>query len=145
MAETNGLKLFAEDEADLKVISAAMQDAVAKAGALKYQAKRRRFSLEVNRYRWEDKSKSRSRAIFAIDSVLGVKARGLTKSDPEMVISILSVTFEPAETAPAGKIHILFAGDGELALEVECLDVTLLDGAHVWPTKHEPGHEPRKT
>jgi len=38
MAGTHGLKLFAEDEADLKVISAALQDAVTKAGALRYQA-----------------------------------------------------------------------------------------------------------
>lgn len=143
MAEANGLKLFAEDDADLKVISAALQDGVTKAGALKYQVKKRRFSCEVNRYRWEDKTKSRTRAIFAVDSVLGVKSRGMTKSDPDMVISILSVSFEPGEVAPAGTIRILFAGDGELALSVECLDITLLDGAQVWPTKHEPGHAPR--
>jgi len=50
MADTHGLKLFAEDEADLKVISAALQDGVTKAGALRYQAKKRRFSIELNRY-----------------------------------------------------------------------------------------------
>jgi len=77
--------------------------------------------------------------------VLGVKARGLSKGDPEMVVSILSVSFEPGETTPAGTVKLLFAGDGELALEVECLDITLLDGEHVWPTKHEPGHEQRNT
>ena len=145
MAEGKALRLVAEDEADLKIISAALQDAVAKAGALKYQAKKRRFSLELNRYRWEDDSKSRARSIFAIESVLGVKGRGLNKSDPEMVISLLSINFEPAAEAPAGTLRMLFAGDGELALEVECLDVTLLDGEQVWPTKHEPGHEPRNT
>jgi len=145
MADTHGLKLFAEDEADLKVISAALQDGVTKAGALRYQAKKRRFSIELNRYRWEEKTKSRTRAIFAVDSVLGVKARGLSKGDPEMVVSILSVSFEPGETTPAGTVKLLFAGDGELALEVECLDITLLDGEHVWPTKHEPGHEQRNT
>ena len=145
MAEGKALRLVAEDESDLKVISAALQDAVAKAGALKYQSKKRRFSIEVNRFRWEDKTKSRTRALLAIDSVLNVKARGLTKSDPEMVISILSMSFEAGQEAPAGTLRLLFAGDGELALEVECLDVTLLDGAQVWPTKHQPDHEPRKT
>lgn len=145
MGDVNGLRLIAEDEADLKVISAALQDAVAKAGSLKYLAKKRRFSLEVNRYRWEDESKSRARAILAIDSVLGVKARGLSKSDPEMVISLLSLNFEPGSEAPGGTLMMLFAGDGELALEVECLDVTLLDGGQVWPTKHQPDHAPRKT
>jgi len=144
LADLKPLRLVAEDEADLKVISAALQDSVAKAGALKYQAKRRRFSLEVNRYRWESDAKSRARAILSIDSVLGVKARGLTKSDPEMVISLLSIAFEPSANTPAGEVRMLFAGDGELVLEVECLDITLLDGVQVWPTKHEPGHEPRK-
>lgn len=145
MAGTHGLKLFAEDEADLKIISAALQDAVTKAGALRYQAKKRRFSIELNRYRWEETTKSRARAIFAVDGVLGVKARGLSKGDPEVVVSILSVSFEPGETAPGGTVRLLFAGDGELALEVECLDVTLLDGEHVWPTKHAPAHDPRNT
>jgi len=144
MAEAKPLRLIAEDEADLKVISAALQDCVAKAGALKYQAKKRRFSMEVNRYRWEDDSKSRARAILSVDSVLGIKARGLNKSDPEMVISLMSITFEPGDEAPAGKVSMLFSGDGELALDVECLDITLLDGQQVWPTKHEPGHEQRK-
>lgn len=145
MADDKTLRLIAEDEADLEVVSAALQDAVAKIGALRYQAKKRRFSVEVNRYRWEDKTKSRARAILGIDSVLNVKARGLTKSDPEMVISILSITFESGDVAPAGTLRILFAGDGELALEVECLDVTLLDGAHIWPTKHQPDHAPRSS
>jgi len=144
MGNAKPLRLIAEDEADLKVISAALQDSVAKAGALKYQAKKRRFSMEVNRYRWEDESKSRARAILSIESVLGIKARALSKSDPEMVISLLSIQFESGAEAPAGKVKMLFAGDGELALDVECLDVTLLDGEQVWPTKHEPGHESRK-
>lgn len=144
MAETNGLRLVAEDEADLKVISAALQDALAKAGGLRYQAKKRRFSLEVNRYRWEDKTKTRARSLLAIESVLGVKARGLTKSDPEMVISLMSMTFEAGPEVPSGVLRLLFSGDGELALDVECLDVTLLDGGQVWPTRHEPDHAPRR-
>lgn len=145
MADTNGLRLVAQDAEDLKVISAALQDGVTKAGALKYQAKKRRFALEVNRYRWENQTKSRARAILAIEDVLNVKARGLTKSDPEMVISLLSISFEPGAEAPGGTVRLLFAGDGELVLDVECLDITLLDGAQVWSTKHEPGHAPRKS
>ena len=144
MTETTPLRLVAEDESDLKIISAALQDAVAKAGALKYQAKKRRFSLELNRYRWEDDSKSRTRALLAIDSVLGIKSRALTKADPEIVISLLSLTFEPGAEAPAGQLKLLFSGDGELALDVECLDVTLLDSGQVWPARQEPDHEARR-
>ena len=143
MANGSSLKLFAEDQKDLEVISATLQDSVTKAGSLRYQARKRRFSVELNRYRWEGDRKTRARAIFGIDGVLGVRARGIDKSDPEMVLSILKVTFEPDDTAPAGTLRVLFAGDGELALSVECLDVTLLDGHQVWPTKHKPSHAPR--
>lgn len=144
MVDITPLRLMAEDEADLKIVSAALQDSVTKAGALKYQAKKRRFSLELNRFRWEDKTRRRVRAILGIDNVLKVKTRGLSKSDPEMVISLLSISFVPGTEAPGGTVHLLFAGDGELALEVECLDITLLDGTQVWPTQHTPDHEPRK-
>lgn len=149
MADMTPLRLMAEDEADLKVISAAMQDAVTKAGALRYQARKRRFSVEMNRFRWEGndpakKTKERVRTILRFDGVLSVKSRGLTKSDPELVISLLSVRFEAGEEAPGGHVHLLFAGDGELTLEVECLDATLLDSTTSWTTKHIPDHEPRR-
>lgn len=143
MADAKPLRLFATDEVDLKIISAAIQDGVTKAGALKYQARKRRFSLELNRFRWEDDSKSRARAILAFDSVLAVRSRGLGKSDPEMVISLLAISFDAAPEAPSGVVKLLFAGDGELALDVECLDVTLLDSETVWPAKSEPSHDPR--
>ena len=99
----------------------------------------------MNRYRWEGKTKTRARALLAIDSVLSVKARGITKSDPETVISLMSIRFDPGADAPSGTLKLLFAGDGELAVEVECLDVTLLDGGQVWPTKHAPDHAPRNS
>ena len=114
-----------------------------KAGSLRYQARRRRFSIELNRFRWEDETRQRTRSIFAIDGVLAVRARALSKSNPELVLSILKVEFDPGEDMPAGTVRILFAGDGELELDVECLDVTLLDGDQVWPTKNTPTHANR--
>jgi len=148
MADTGTLKLMAEDEVDLQIISAAIQDAVGKAGGLKYLARKRRFTIETNRFRWEsvdpaEKTQTRVRTILGIDGVLGVKARGMTKSDPELVVSLLSIGFEAGEAAPAGQVKLLFAGDGELVLDVECLDVTLLDSDTEWSTKHKPDHDRR--
>ena len=59
MAEGRALRLIAEDETDLEVISSAVQDAVLKAENLKYDRKRRRFTLEVNRFQWEDSKSKR--------------------------------------------------------------------------------------
>ena len=149
MAEGRALRLIAEDTADLEVISSAVQDAVLKAENLKFDRKRRRFTLEVNRFQWEDsKSKrgpqSRVRSLLAFDGVLSVKTRAVTKSDPDLVLSILTVSFDPDAEPPGGTIKILFAGDGELALEVEAIDATLLDSAYEWSTRQRPDHDKKR-
>lgn len=148
MAEPQSLRLTAEDADDLKVISAAVQDAVCRAGGLRYDSRKRRFTVELNRYRWEaeetDGPRQRVRALLAFDGVLSVKTRAITKVDPELVLSLLQANFEPDDEPPGGVVTLLFAGDGELKLTVEALDATLLDSSHVWPTRRTPSHERRK-
>ena len=149
MPEDKPLRLIAEDATDLKIISAAVQDSVLKAGNLKFDRRARRFTVELNRFEWEDlKSKRgpkmRVRALLAIDGVLGVKTRAVTKADPDLVMSLLSLSFAADETPPGGTLTLLFAGDGELAISVETIDVTLLDSAYEWGTRHLPDHERRR-
>jgi hypothetical protein len=149
MNDTSSLRLMAEDAADLDIISAAVQDSVTKAANLKYERRQRRFSIELNRFRWEaaagrSAQRERVRALLAIDSVLAASSRGLTKSDRDMVVSLLRVEFHPGDEPPGGKVVLTFAGDGEIVLDVEVLDVTLLDSDYVWPTRREPSHEKRR-
>ena len=145
MAEIKALRLLAEDTDDLGVVSAALQDSVLKAENLKYDARKRQFTVELNRFRWEDEgANARVRALLAINSVLSVKTRAVTKRDPDLVLSLLRLTFEPGEHAPGGVLHLLFAGDGELALEVEAIDVTLLDSDYHWPARDRPDHDRKR-
>jgi len=53
MADPQALQLLAEDQDDLAVISAALQDAIAKVGDISYEAKARRLTIALNRFRWE--------------------------------------------------------------------------------------------
>ncbi len=141
------LRLIAADAADLEILSAAVQDSVVKAENLRFDAKARRFSLELNRFRWEaakKKSQERVRTLLAFDGVLSVRTRAISKADPELILSLLSITFAPDAEPPGGTITLLFAGDGELVLKAEMLDATLMDSDYVWPTRHTPGHEKRK-
>lgn len=143
------MRLLGADQDDLKVISAAVQDAVLKAENIKFDARRRRFSVELNRFEWEDIKtkrgpKTRVRSILAFDGVLGVKTRAVTKSDPDLVLSLLAVSFIPDDVPPGGQVSLLFAGDGEIVLQVEALDVTLLDSAYEWATRHQPDHDKRR-
>ena len=148
MADQTSLRLLAETAEDLEVISAAIQDSVVKAGNLKYESRRNRFTLEINRFRWEAGAKrgdgERVRSLLAFDGVLGVKTRAVNKIDPEMILSLLQVSFTPADEPPGGKVTLLFAGDGEIELDVEVLDATLLDSDYVWPTRRLPSHERRR-
>ncbi|HRX73003.1 MAG TPA: DUF2948 family protein, partial [Hyphomonas sp.] len=127
MTELKPLRLIAEEPEDLEIISAAVQDAVVKAENLNYEARHRRFALEINRFRWEEGTQKRGeaervRSLLAFDGVLGVKTRAVNKADPEMILSLLQVTFTPDAEPPGGKVTLLFAGDGEIALTVEALD-----------------------
>ena len=135
------LRLLAEDGDDLAVISAALQDAVAKIGDIRYEAASRRLTIGVNRFRWEAGVRSRERVRSGIQfaGVLAVKARKLRRDAPNAVVELLSLAFEPGE-APGGVIALTFAGGGDLRLDVECVDAILSDVSAAWPARRVPEH-----
>lgn len=141
MAEPAPLRLLAEDAEDLAVISAALQDAVAKIGDIAFDARARRLTLALNRYRWEagGKARERVRTGLQLGGVLGVKSRKLRRDAKGAVVELLSLTFEPGE-APGGAVVFTFAGGGDLRAEVECLDLILADVSDPWSTPRTPGH-----
>ena len=81
MAEPKPLRVKAEDQDDLTVISAALQDAVGQLGDFSFDPRSRRFLMVVNRYRWEaarpGKRGERVRTALEVDSVLAAKSRNL--------------------------------------------------------------------
>lgn len=141
MANALPLRLLAEDADDLTVISAALQDAVAKIGDIHFDAGARTLTLALNRYRWEvgGKNGERVRSALQLGGVLGVQARRLRREAKGAVVELLAVTFEPGE-APAGTVRLAFAGDGDLRVEVECLDAVLADVSAAWSTPRKPSH-----
>ena len=138
--KATALKLLAEDAEDLEVLAAALQDAVLKIGDITWEAQTRRLTLALNRYRWGAREPERVRSAVQVGSVLGVQARRLRRNAREAVVELLTLTFEPGE-APGGRLVFRFAGDGDLAVEVECLDLVLADLSEPWPAKSEPRHE----
>jgi hypothetical protein len=135
------LKLLAEDAEDLKVVSAALQDAVAKVGDIRWEPAARRLTLQLNRFRWEraDKGAERIRTGLQLGGVMSVKARRIRRDRKDAVLELLALTFEPGE-APGGVIAFEFAGGGDLRAEVECVDVILADLSPAWPARRAPSH-----
>ncbi|MGE3142207.1 MAG: DUF2948 family protein [Hyphomonadaceae bacterium] len=139
------LRLIAADLADLDVISAAVQDGLMRMGEIVYDAKTRRFSALLQRFRWERAHErgpyERVRAVLSFDGVEAVRTRRLRRDQPDALAALLSLKFEAAEEPPAGVARLVLAGGGEIALDVECLDVTLVDIGPAWPTPRRPDHE----
>jgi hypothetical protein len=141
MTDTSALKLLAQDADDLAVISAALQDAVAKIGDIRWDASARTLTLACNRFRWESGAKKgqRIRSALQLGDVTGVQARKLRRDAKGAVVELLSVAFEPGE-APGGAVLLTFAGGGDLKVSVDCLDVILADVSEPWATPRKPGH-----
>lgn len=128
------LNLGAMDGDDLQVISTLAQDSVFPITEMTWRAGERRFAILLNRFRWEDRSAAERRkravervqALLVVDNVLRVASQGVDRSDKEVILSLLSVTFEPGEDG-AGQVLLTLAGDGAIRLEVEALEVSLKD------------------
>lgn len=122
------LRLRAVDAEDLAVVSGLAQDAVLTGADISWRPRERRLALLLNRVRWEDQHQppERVRAVVVIENVLSVQAQGLDARDSEVVLSLLSVSFEPGD-APSGRVVLTFAGDGALGADVEALEVVLRD------------------
>lgn len=137
--------LAAEDAADLEVISARLQDAVAKVKDFVYLPKRRRFAALFNRFQWEAGARSgdlRLQSGLHFDGVLSVKSSNIRRGAPDSVISLLAIKFVPKRVDdPAGTVELIFSGGGVLKLEVECIDAGLSDISSPWAARGRPAHE----
>ncbi len=141
MAAPAPLRLLAQDAEDLSIISAALQDAVAKIGDIAFEPKARRLTVAFNRYRWERDTRTheRVRTGLQLAGVLGVQSRRLRRDARSAVVELLAVSFEPGE-APGGAVVFTFAGGGDLRVEVECIEAVLADVSTPWPTPRTPSH-----
>jgi hypothetical protein len=140
LTKTAPLRLLAQDEEDLSVISASLQDAVAKVGDITYEAKAQRLTIALNRFRWEAGTRQRVRAALQLGGVLKVQARKLRRDRADAVVELLALTFEAGD-APGGVLNFSFAGGGDLRAQVECIDAVLADLSAPWPTPRAPAHE----
>jgi hypothetical protein len=140
MGHTPPLRLLAQEPADLEVISAALQDAVAKVGDIVFEPKARRLTIAFNRFRWETGEKTRVRSGLQLGGVLQVQTRKIRRAPKDAVVEVLAMTFEPGE-APGGVVTLSCAGGGDLRAVVECVDAVLADVSEPWPTPRSPAHQ----
>ena len=140
------LNLGAQDADELQVLSALIQDAIFPITEMTWQAKQRRFGLLLNRFRWEEGARGqtapeRVQSILVVDNVMSVASQGVDRAEADMILSVLSATFEAGDDG-AGDIVFTLAGDGAVRLSVEAIELTLKDVTrpYVAPSKKAPSH-----
>jgi hypothetical protein len=155
------LKLRAEDEEDMQVLSACLQDALVTVGDIKFQKDEQRFVFVANRFCWEDAGDGlpalddaetgydetgddpayqRVHCGIRIETVTGVKARGFNPRDNDAILELLALTVEGEGEGDSPEIHLIFAGDAEVSLKVERVLCLMEDLDEHWPTAFKPKH-----
>lgn len=138
------LKLVAMESEDLAIISALLQDAVAKVSEMAYLPAEKRFAMVVNRFDWiaaSEQAKSvRRRAGLHFERVLNARIRNLDLKDEKAVVNLLAVEFAERD-APSGTITLYFSGDAAIQLEVECIEMAMRDLGPEWAAKKRPQHD----
>jgi hypothetical protein len=141
------LKLRAEDEEDLRVISACLQDALIAVGDIKYLPEEHRFVLIANRFCWEaacdeaptaspDDCFERVHTGLRFENVTGVRQRGIDKLDAAQMLELLTIQLDSTS------VILLFAGDAAIRLETAQPLCFIEDLDEPWPTKWRPTHVP---
>jgi hypothetical protein len=137
------IRLRGESTDDLTVIASLTQDAIIPASEISWLPRENRFGLLLNRYRWENKTKDAERVqtVLVFDSVIAARTDGVDPADKEQILSLLDITFTAGDDS-AGTLTLVLAGDGEIALDVECIDIILQDATrpYIAPSKSQPKH-----
>ena len=146
------LNLGANDQADVQVLSALLQDAVLQISDVKWQRKQRRVVMLLNRFRWERENTSsqiqghstapeRVQSLLTISSVARVASQGFDKSDKDLILSLLQLE---ASESDAGDIFLMLtlAGDGAFKLDVDLIEINLRDVTRPYlaPSGQTPHH-----
>ena len=131
------LKLRAEDDEDLAVVSAILQDALVAVVDMAYVAEDKRFVLLASRLRREgaEAGLARIRCGVRFDDVRSVQRQHFSPRDGERILVLLAVRRDRD-----GALRIDFAGGAGVRLEVGRILCHLEDRGEPWPTRQEPRH-----
>lgn len=139
------LRLRAWDSEDLQVIASLTQDAVFPVTEMSWDRRKRRFALLLNRFRWEDGQETRApervQTVLTIEDVMAVRSQGFDRADADLILSLLAITWTAGEDG-TGTLQMVLAGDGEIEISVEALEVSLADVTRPYlaPSGKRPGH-----
>lgn len=137
------LKVLVEDQEDLEVIAACLQDALIPLSGMNYDATLGQFHVIANRFCWECEPENvkgndyyaRVAAGLAFHHVKQIQRKGLDLKNQDELVNLLTI-----HNSENGCIHLVFSGGSEIKLEVDKLCCHLKDIDEPYPTSHKPEH-----
>ncbi|MDA9623810.1 DUF2948 family protein [Pelagibacteraceae bacterium] len=144
--KVKNLKLIANSDDDLRVISAHLQDAIVSPSGIAHLKKNRIFLIQLNRFMWEDVEKGvfrknkRIRTILKFDNVVGVYSKNINSKDKERFLDFLAIETNILPDKYY-EIKLIFSGDSVIKIRSEVIEVTLDDQGSPWESKTKPKHK----
>ena len=140
------LKLKANDENDLKVFAAYLQDALIVPGDIKYLEKNKSLICIFNRFMWEDAEKGifrdnkRIRSALKLNDVTAVKSKNINPKESKKVLEFLTIN-SAKKIDENVDINLLFSDNITISVKAETINATLEDFSDSWTTKIKPVHK----
>ena len=138
------LKPRAEDQEDLVVLSSLLQDSILKVQDMSYLPSSNRFAAVVSRFIWEGEGAQRHRTHARVrsglhfETVRAARAKDVPFLEKDQILELLAIEHGPGENID--HINLIFAGGGQVRLDVETIDVHLSDMGMAWMTRNKPQH-----
>ena len=144
--KVKNLKLIANSDEDLRVISAHLQDSIVSPSDIAHLKKNRIFLMQLNRFMWEDIEKGvfrknkRIRTILKFDNVISVSSKNITVHDKDRFLDFLAIE---SNILPDKNydIKLIFSGDNVISIRSELIEATLDDQGSPWESKTKPKHK----
>ena len=137
------LKLFANSEEDLRVISAHLQDSITQVKNIAHLKKNRIFLIQFNRFMWEDIEKGvfrknrRIQSVLKFDNILDVFSMNINQKNSDRFLDFLAIETK-CLSDKSYQIKLNFAGGILIKLNAEIIECFLEDQGDSWETKNKP-------
>ena len=140
------LKLIANSDEDLRIISAHLQDSIVYTSDIANLKKNRIFLIQLNRFMWEDVEKGvfrknkRIRTILKFENVIRALSKGINQKNKPRFLDFLAMESNLLSDKTY-EIKLIFSGDAIIKVNTEVIDVTLDDQGAPWESKTKPKHK----
>jgi hypothetical protein len=140
------INLIGNNQEDLRVISAYLQDSIVTVKDIVFLKQNRTFVMIVNRFMWEDtekidsKKNKRIRCAVKFEEVTKVESININQKNKNKPMECLAMECSTSNDQTY-KTMIFFAGNGIITVISETIEVVLQDLGKPWSTKHILRHK----